>query len=132
MNTYQFKKYPNAGSKSEWRKSKYTIETKQTLPTRAYSFDGTFDGEPATFIQVTERISGDTHLNEKRKIVGFVVQKSLGYGAYTQQTFKPDNVHLLFDDEGFHSGCSKDCCCQTIKDDQEFMKHFSFNCANCP
>ena len=102
MSTYTFKKYPNAGSNSEWRKSKHVFETDQPLPTRECSIRGKFNGEPADLMMVSERVSGDTHLNERRRIIGFVVQTNADKPYhYFHQTYKPDNVHLLFDYEGY-------------------------------
>jgi hypothetical protein len=115
MNTYKFSKFPNSKT---WRLSKHIFETEQTLPTEAGSVRGTFDGAPAALIRITERISGDTEFNERRRIVGFQVQTE-GY----LQTFKPDNVHLLFDYEGFHEGCTDKCHCQVYKTDQAYFEH---------
>ena len=131
MNTYKFPKHPNAGSNSPWRLSKNVIETEQTLPTRADSIRGTFNGVPATFMPISERVSGDTHLNERRQIIGVLVETNQDKpGHFIHETFKPDNIHLLFDYEGFHSGCSASCHCLTMPD-QEYIKHDRLKCENC-
>lgn len=126
MNTYKFPKYPNVRNNSPWRLDKHIIETEQTLPTEASSIRGTFDGAPATFIRITERIAGDTEFNERRQIIGFTVQTNndlKGSGHFIHETFKPDNVHLLFDYEGFHEGCTDKCHCQVYKTDQAYFEH---------
>ncbi len=118
MNTQKFPKYPNVRNNSPWRLSKHIIETEQTLPTEASSIRGTFDGAPATFIRITERIAGDTEFNEKRRITGFQVQLEDRI-----QTFKPENIHLLFSYEGFHDGCTAKCHCQVYKSDKDYIEH---------
>ena len=118
MNTYKFPKHPNARSNSPWRLSKNVIETEQTLPTSAIGITGTFNGERATFVRDTERVSGDTHLNERRRIVGFTVIID-GF----MQSFRPENIHLLFNYEGFHEGCTDKCHCQVYKSDKEYFEH---------
>lgn len=133
MNTYKFPKYPNAGSNSPWRLSKNIFETEQTLPTEASTIRGIFNGVPATLIRITERIAGDTHLNERRQIIGFTVETNQDKpGYYFHETFKPDNVHLLFDFEGYHAGCTASCHCQTMQD-QEYYRHRSVfgGCQDC-
>lgn len=111
MSTYTFKKHPNAGSNSEWRKSKHVFETDQQLPTCSTAVYGKFNGENAVLMPVSERISGDTEFNEKRRIVGFIVQTNQDKpGYYFQTLYKPENVYQLFDYEGFHDGCIKGHC----------------------
>jgi hypothetical protein len=127
MNTYKFPKYPNARNNSPWRLDKHIIETEQTLPTEASSIRGTFNGAPATFIRDTERISGDTEFNERRHITGFTVIMD-----DRMQSFKPENIHLLFSYEGFHAGCTASCHCQTMQD-QEYIRHRGvlYGCQEC-
>lgn len=130
MNTYKFPKHP--GSKT-WRLSKHIFETEQTLPTEASSVYGTFDGRQATLIRITERIAGDTEFNERRRITGFIVQTNGDKpGHYFHEPFYPENVHLLFDYEGYHEGCSSTCHCQTMSD-QEYIRHRNVlgGCPSC-
>lgn len=101
VNTYSFPKFP--GSKT-WKMSKHTFETEQTLPTRAYSVNGLFDGKLATLIMCSKRVSGDTIHNGRWEITGFIVQYSLGNGMYEHVPYYPLNVHLLFSYDGYHEG----------------------------
>ncbi len=133
MNTYKFPKHPNAGSNSPWRLSKHVFETEQTLPTEASTIRGTFNGAPATLMRITERISGDTEFNERRRITGFIVETNQDKpGHYFHEPFKPENVHLLFDFEGYHEGCTSKCHCQTMQD-QEYFRHLAVfgGCKEC-
>ena len=130
MNTYKFPKYP--GSKT-WAIAKHEIETDQTLPALPGTIHGKFNGQNAVFMPILERVSGDTHLNEVKAITGFVVQTNdyiRESGHYIQEVYKPENIHLLYSFEGYHLGCSAKCCCQVIKDDNEYIKHRS-TCRKC-
>lgn len=92
------------------------------MPTDASSIRGIFNGERATFIRDTKRISGDTEFNERRQIIGFTVITD-----NHMQSFRSDNIHLLFDYDGFHEGCTDKCHCQVYKTDQAYFEHMK-NC----
>lgn len=136
MNTYKFPKHPNAGSNSPWRLSKHVIETEQTLPTNAPYIRGTFNGVPATIMQVSKKVVGDTDFNSRYETIGLTVETNnelRGAGHFIHETFLPDNIHLLFDNEnGFHAGCTATCHCQTMED-QEYYRHKGIfgGCQDC-
>ena len=116
MNTFTFPKFP--GSKT-WKSSKHVIETDQTLPYNGECwFKAKFDGTVCDIEPIWEHVKGDTHLNSVYKITGFNVIYTNGSLSQRIGTFKPDNLHLLLNsDDGFHTGCTEKCCCQTIKDE---------------
>ena len=91
MNTFKF--------------DKNIIETDWELPTRDYSIRAKFNGVPCWIMQISERISGDTEFNEKRKIIGLIVQTTDAYlsDVTHQSTYYPKNIYNLFDYDGYKS-----------------------------
>ena len=114
-------KYQVKFPKSEWQKRNCktvkppVFTTVQTLPTDALSVKGTIADTTSerrvTLLMVDKRIAGDTEFNERRAICGLIVEETDGRREYIKNA---ELAARIFDYDGFHDGCNRDCPCLKI------------------
>lgn len=81
-----------------WGRQALTIVAdKEDLPTFKTTLDGKLDGYFATIFPITERMSGDTDFNEKRRLLGIEIHKHDGHTTYIERIKDKNIARKLFD-----------------------------------